>query len=923
MARINNLSNFLTDVATAIKNKKGSQTAIPAANFDTEITNLPSQGVYQHKTATVAENGTITILPDTGYDAIDQLDLTVNIPLQQKTYTFTQNTTTTITPEQGYAGFSQVGLEINVPSSQINNQDKTVTQNGQYTADSGYTGLGTVTVNVPQTGIKQFATEQAMQADSDPHEGDLAVVYRQSLNSVAVDSVFNNCIIKQSVTLSAAISDWIWCDFRSVDESMWMPRVSVEVGPESARISVETETDYTTYEYETEDSITYTLTGYNNDQVVDLGADVHCSFSEEWSDDIGLFLYISGGTFEGLYECGRVPIQLKGNLLSDLTVTDNNISTNRSITVNISYDELVERILSMATYIKTLYSHDGYSRYPFWCGLKDANTIVLLSSGSGSTPTSVMYLNPIFKYDTGVFVGMETSSNGSNNAYEFSFNINTGDYINTTVVPLSLTNPDGNWHWNYTTDFNNYYMLGVIDYNSMNETFTWMDKYVYCLSDTIYSSTSSNTPSVIEGLKYNFATTQLTLSNPNELLPNKIGYGKNGIVTGDGSIYNHLDLVSYITSKNNTFAPICADMNFTGKGLNIETLPTEHSINCGVSIYNTLNLEGLSEAASYNGGCTGTQNYFLYWFNNDAPYNITIYNLKGEIVFEDNPFGFTDRPSGLRFAENPNNINDIIAMYSTKLCHINTNTGTYTEPVDIGMSCTELRYDINDNGRFYAIYIPYGSAGLKIYDSSTDSIYTYSCSFGFNDGANVYQDDDYVYTTASAGEKSGSSVGVRHCTYNKSTHQISILFEDSTNKMPLLYDMYNNNVYFHNTSNNKIYSVSGTTMTEFSSNTSGVTFNTYNSLCCVYNSKIFILYGSKLYDTTTGTYMNIVTNYNRTTYNGIGVLDTAWIISSSNVKRFVFKPMYDIIADTSNNFILDFNSNNGGTFHDGIIIYNG
>lgn len=114
MARINNLSNFLTDVATAIKNKKGSETPIPAANFDTEITNLPSQGVYQHKTATIVENGTVTILPDTGYDAIDQLDVTVTVPLQQKTYTFTQNTTTTVTPDQGYAGFSQVNLEIDV-----------------------------------------------------------------------------------------------------------------------------------------------------------------------------------------------------------------------------------------------------------------------------------------------------------------------------------------------------------------------------------------------------------------------------------------------------------------------------------------------------------------------------------------------------------------------------------------------------------------------------------------------------------------------------------------------------------------------------------------------------------------------------------------------------------------------------------------
>ena len=42
MARIDTLINFLTDVAAAIKAKKGDSTPIPAADFDTEITNLPS-----------------------------------------------------------------------------------------------------------------------------------------------------------------------------------------------------------------------------------------------------------------------------------------------------------------------------------------------------------------------------------------------------------------------------------------------------------------------------------------------------------------------------------------------------------------------------------------------------------------------------------------------------------------------------------------------------------------------------------------------------------------------------------------------------------------------------------------------------------------------------------------------------------------
>lgn len=44
MARTDNLTNYLSDIATAIKNKKGDSTPILASNFDTEIANLPSGG---------------------------------------------------------------------------------------------------------------------------------------------------------------------------------------------------------------------------------------------------------------------------------------------------------------------------------------------------------------------------------------------------------------------------------------------------------------------------------------------------------------------------------------------------------------------------------------------------------------------------------------------------------------------------------------------------------------------------------------------------------------------------------------------------------------------------------------------------------------------------------------------------------------
>lgn len=117
MARVNNLSNFLTDVASAIKTKKGSETAIPAASFDTEILALPSQGVYQTKVITINENGQTVITPDSGYDAMDGVQVTTLVPekqLQTKTYNFTQNTNIQLLPDSGYDGFDQVNLAINV-----------------------------------------------------------------------------------------------------------------------------------------------------------------------------------------------------------------------------------------------------------------------------------------------------------------------------------------------------------------------------------------------------------------------------------------------------------------------------------------------------------------------------------------------------------------------------------------------------------------------------------------------------------------------------------------------------------------------------------------------------------------------------------------------------------------------------------------
>lgn len=55
MARTDNLTNFLTDVADAIKEKKSDTTPIQASKFDTEIENLPT-GINPSGTIEIKEN---------------------------------------------------------------------------------------------------------------------------------------------------------------------------------------------------------------------------------------------------------------------------------------------------------------------------------------------------------------------------------------------------------------------------------------------------------------------------------------------------------------------------------------------------------------------------------------------------------------------------------------------------------------------------------------------------------------------------------------------------------------------------------------------------------------------------------------------------------------------------------------------------
>ena len=146
MARYSIEDTTLTNIANAIRLKTGKSESIEVIAMANEIKSISGGGTAPAtpviEALSVTENGIYTAPVEIdGYSPV-----TVNVPVPEGY--IKPSGTLNITKNGTYDVTEKASAVVSIPEREIVLQDKTIEENGTYSADAGYDGLGQVTVNV-------------------------------------------------------------------------------------------------------------------------------------------------------------------------------------------------------------------------------------------------------------------------------------------------------------------------------------------------------------------------------------------------------------------------------------------------------------------------------------------------------------------------------------------------------------------------------------------------------------------------------------------------------------------------------------------------------------------------------------------------------------------------------------------------------
>ena len=380
-------------------------------------------------------------------------------------------------------------------------------------------------------GVKLFETEEQMQQDPNANEGDLAVVYREEISNMLVDTQAQYITFPETVTLPNAITESYYCMLRAVDTSTMFDG-QIMLDQNMFDFNGYTENGMIRIRYESEDGINYTRTRFEGDNgdltnPIDFGTTIQVYMPEEWNDNFGYFMQVGGNTFEGLYSFSPFNTgELELFDISKTQTTSNKIIPVYTYTESISI-KIIQEIVSL---LKTKYNAN--SGLGFTLSFDPSTNIAYIYARVIDRTSYLEFqaCNHIFTTNNSKYVLAYTSTIDKYKRYDYDL---TKKSITENAVSAAIT---------VDSTYSGIPLLGTLVCDCASASVRFSNYPVFSIKEN-----GSTIDSVIAAAKYhminqyNIAPTQLTLSSSNELLPGKVAYGRNGIVIGDNTLYNNLN----------------------------------------------------------------------------------------------------------------------------------------------------------------------------------------------------------------------------------------------------------------------------------------------------------------------------------------------------------------------------------------------
>lgn len=468
--------------------------------------------------------------------------------------------------------------------------------------------------------VKLFTTIEEMQSDEAAKEGDLAIVYGTTVSNADSNSSFQMVIFPEVVVLPEAMTGSADIMFRSnsgmfdgwcqLDSSMFMMDCYTEMG--SIRV-----------QYESSDGITYNRTALDGEGVeenlVDFGTEVYCDSSEMWNDLLGYFIQITTPVFEGLF---KYTINGRTDLLRTVATSNLKFTTSSKVLIwNGKYGgpifdlnkilKLKEQVISATP--STVQNRESGKCYfvvhngePYICRLcSSSNVLDIYNYG----------VHPCIASDGTIQGSASTSS--SHILWGYKLDLENMTISELEIYPRVELATD-TYGWDFSVDTAS--IMLDSDYNNLHYA-AFMDRFF-----VVYEGSSRETQFTgsLHPDGYAIAKNQFTLNNSNQLFPNIVGLGKNGVITGSKEVWDNIPDTDFLNSyfgikdADSETTPIL-DMTVMPKPLNPAAygLDTNYTITEDIVYTGSV---GLSQALVNNNASTGTMDYRAIQIDNMVYY---------------------------------------------------------------------------------------------------------------------------------------------------------------------------------------------------------------------------------------------------------------------------------------------------------------